>query len=381
MINTSHQPRILIVDDDPATGVILEGYLKPDNYEVHFVDNGQKALKAVKSLNQDLILLDIEMPGMSGFELCEALKNDEATRDIPVLFITAHSDSDFHKKAIESGGEGFVVKPVNEGLIRAYAKTFVRMKQIHDNATQRLSLDKEFMCMSIHDLNNLNLAISGNLELAMFERDQSEGANKYVENALSVLARATKMLSKLQDIMRLESSKSSLNYSQINLIDMINEAAELLVAEMELKNLRFVLEQTDFFEVYGDRNLLLRVLLNLIGNAVKFAWSDTEIGIKIRKNKEEEEDSSRWLEVIISNQCLPIPKKCHELIFEKFKQLQKRKSGKGLGLAFCKLTIESHGGRIWLESPLSGQKTGASVHFTLPSGAARAEENRGNRKS
>ena len=130
MTSTNNQPKILIVDDDPTNGVILEGYLQSDNYDIRFVENGQKVLKTVKELNPDLILLDIMMPGMSGFEVCETLKDAEKTQDIPVLFMTALSDGHSHKKAIESGAEGFIVKPFNEGLVRAYVKSFLRMKKI-----------------------------------------------------------------------------------------------------------------------------------------------------------------------------------------------------------------------------------------------------------
>jgi CheY-like chemotaxis protein len=92
MTNTDNQFKILIVDDDPVSGMILEGYLQPDNYHLYCVDNGEKALKWVRDIKPDLVILDIMMPGMSGFEVCNILKNDKATQNIPVLFTTALSD-------------------------------------------------------------------------------------------------------------------------------------------------------------------------------------------------------------------------------------------------------------------------------------------------
>ncbi len=415
MINEDNPHKILIVDDDPSNHVILKGYLQSNNCEIHSIDNGRKALKTVKKLNPDIILLDIMMPGMSGFEVCEILKNDEATRDIPIIFITALSDRDAHKKAIESGGEGFIVKPFDEGLIQAYVKTFVRMKKIHDNVKQRLASNKDFASMTIHDLNNLGFAISANLELAIQEHAQFANADKYMASALAAVRAGNVMLKKFQAIMRLESTTEGLNVTPLNMIDLSNKAAGLLEAEMQRKNLGFVLKESDSIKVHGDKDLLFRVLVNLMDNAIKFAHPDTEIGLEVAKkaarnasqreaggparhchacapfpgddrwavaggpaglgkeergeSSEEYEDDSRWMEVIISNQCDPIPVEYHESIFEKFKQgpnKQKRKTGTGLGLAFSRLAVELHGGMIWIESPLPGQETGVAFHFTVP---------------
>lgn len=200
MINTSEQVKILIVDDDIATGIILEGYLQSCNHYIHIVDNGKNALEWAEKIKPDLILLDIMMPGISGFEVCERLKNEKTTKRIPVLFITSLSDSDSHKKAIESGAEGFMVKPLNADLIVAYVKLFARMKKDHDNAEQRLDSIKKIVDSSVHDLVNVNSAVSAKLELALSNRDQLKISYKHVEEALYNLKKGDNMLYKLQNI-------------------------------------------------------------------------------------------------------------------------------------------------------------------------------------
>lgn len=200
MINTSEQVKILIVDDDIATGIILEGYLQSCNHYIHIVDNGKNALEWAEKIKPDLILLDIMMPGISGFEVCERLKNEKTTKRIPVLFITSLSDSDSHKKAIESGAEGFMVKPLNADLIVAYVKLFARMKKDHDNAEQRLDSIKKIVDSSVHDLVNVNSAVSAKLELALSDRDQLKISYKHVEEALYNLKKGDNMLYKLQNI-------------------------------------------------------------------------------------------------------------------------------------------------------------------------------------
>jgi two-component system sensor histidine kinase/response regulator len=370
MTNKDNQPKILVVDDDPASGIILDGYFQPDNYYIHHVDTGENALKWVKDIKPDLIILDIMMPGISGFEVCKTLKNDKATQDIPVLFTTALSDPDSHKRGIESGGEGFIVKPFNEGLIRAYVKIFLKMKKTFDNTRQKLAFNKDFTSMTIHDLNNLNTVISGNLEMAVMAFDESAIiAKNYVVKALYVLRSASEILKKAQDITSFKSTWNCMEFTLINLIGLIKKAFSLFETEIELKCLRFDLQESEPVKVYGESDSLLRVLINLIDNAVKFSWPGTKIDLAVGKKKEGAGDSVQLVEVAISNRCRPIPKEYNESIFERFKQVpdgQKKKRGRGLGLAFCKLVIELHGGTIWVESPLPGEECGVAVHCTLP---------------
>jgi signal transduction histidine kinase len=237
-------------------------------------------------------------------------------------------------------------------------KTFLRTKKAFDNARQELALNKDFTSMTIHDLNNLNMVISGNLEMAKMAFNKSITAEDYVGKALFAIETTNEMLKKAQDIICFESTVNNMDFTLINLIDLTKKALALFETKMESKNLRFDLsacdaqaglqEESDHIEIYGDSNSLLRVLVNLIDNAVKFSRPGAKIGIAVRKKKEEEAgDPVRCVEVTISDWCNPIPGKYHELIFERFKQVpgeQKKKRGKGLGLAFCKLVIESHGG-------------------------------------
>ena len=125
MFNSHNKAKILIVDDDINSGIILNEYLTTSNYNIYSLNNGKNVLKWVKENKPDLILLDIIMPEISGFEVCNILKKDKKTRNIPILFISSLFDSDSHKKAMEFGAKGFILKPFNEKLVKAYIKLFL----------------------------------------------------------------------------------------------------------------------------------------------------------------------------------------------------------------------------------------------------------------
>ena len=373
--------KILIVDDDPVSLIILDGYLHNPLYEIHTIDNPEKAFAAARELDPDLILLDIMMKNISGLELCRSLKKDESTGNIPILFITALSDRDAHRKAIECGGEGFIVKPLDEKLVRAYVRAFLKLRQANKDIRKKLTAANEFMGMSMHDINNMMGAVTANIELAMLENEQSLNVGTYLQRSLSLLKNTHDMVEKLQTMAFIESKARTSGFQPVSMGDLVAETAWVLGTEMEAKGLKLNLPEFDLPCVKGKKDLLLRVLVNLVENAVKFAWPGSGISIRTVDHDKpcelggEEADHAACIEFIISNHCDPIHPADQKRVFDKFGRGRNAKNGtrgRGLGLAFCKLVIESHGGRIWLESPLPHQETGVAIHFTLP--RSRTEE-------
>ncbi|KQC11648.1 MAG: hypothetical protein APR54_10675 [Candidatus Cloacimonas sp. SDB] len=124
---------ILLVDDEIANLRILESCLEDHGYRVSSAKNADEAIKAVSKMNYSLILLDIGMPGMDGFELCSQLKSDPETRDIPIIFITGHKDSQSVAKGLNLGASDYIGKPINEIELLARVKTHIRLKDFQDN--------------------------------------------------------------------------------------------------------------------------------------------------------------------------------------------------------------------------------------------------------
>ena len=384
MTNMNTASKILIVDDDPISLMILNGYLHGPSYQIRTIDKPEKAFAVASQFEPDVILLDIMMESISGLEVCRRLKDDVSTRNIPVLFITALSDRDAHRKAIECGGEGFIVKPLDERLVRAYVRVFLRLRQTNKDVEKKLAASNEFVGMSMHDLNNMMGALTGNIELAMVENEASSSRDTYLQRCLSILKSSHETIEKLQTLVLIESRIRAADFRAVSLGELINESTWLLSTEMEEKGLRLNLPSVDQHYVRGDRNLLLRVLINLMDNAVKFAWTGSVIDVGVLEQARPQAmgntsaGNRSLLQLTISNNCDPISFDDQRLIFDKFTRGQNAKNGtrgKGLGLAFCKLAVESFGGSIWLESPLPRQETGVAVHFTLPATKARMELN------
>jgi DNA-binding response OmpR family regulator len=374
--------KILIVDDDPISLMILDGYLQNPRYDIHTIDDPEKALAAARELDPDMILLDIMMKNISGLEVCRSLKKDESTRNIPVLFITALSDRDAHRKAIECGGEGFIVKPLEEKLVRAYVRAFLGLRQANKDIRKKLAAANELVGMSMHDLNNMMGAVTANIELAMLDNEQSLNVDTYLQRSLSILKSTHDMIEKLQTMAFIESRVRTSGFQTVSMGELMAETAWVLGTEMEAKGLKLNLPEIGLLSVRGEKDLLVRVLVNLMENAVKFAWPGSAIHIRaVDHNKPREPggeaaDQAACLEFIISNHCDPVHPADQKQVFDKFGRGRNAKNGtrgRGLGLAFCKLVIESHGGKIWIESPLPHQETGVAIHFTLPRAQTREE--------
>ena len=367
LVKTHKSASILVVDDNLTIRLYLKKYLKANGYSVFLAENGEKALQIAHERVPDLVLMDIVMPEMNGFKVCEELKGDLHTRDIPVLFITTLSDAGIHKKAIECGGQGFITKPFSEDLLNAYVKTFLEKKKALDEIEKMAEWQNSFMNTGIHDLNNLLFTITSNLELAVFEGNREKNPEKRIERALSVLQSVVEMVHKFQEMLKLGSSEYQLNTDVIDMRKLLERSLLIFEEEMRLKGLGFLFRGFRNCRVHGDENLLERVMMNLLGNAVKFARVGTDICFEAFEIKDDRSGED-VMEFFLHNECVSLPQDS-ENIFEMFQQGShqgEKQRGKGIGLYFCRSALEKLRGSIWAEFPLKGQSKGFGIHFILP---------------
>lgn len=357
---------IMVVDDTPANLRLLEDMLEEAGYRVLAFPRGDLALQAAAKSPPDLILLDILMPDMDGFEVCRHLKSDENTKDIPVLFISAVTDTENKVKAFSLGGVDFVTKPFQTEEVLARVKAHLELKGARDElrqAYEKLHLLEQqrdsLVQMIVHDMRSPLTALAGNLELAKMS-SLPDDASSAIKRALVAARLLTTMMSSMLDVSRMEEQRLPLRLSQADLGEVIKAA----ISEVEvLKGDREVSVALPKGKVIipCDPGVIRRVVQNLVNNALKF--TDRRTG-SVKVTVLNMEDRVR---VSVKDNGPGIPREYHGRVFDKFFQVEARQKGQkystGLGLTFCKLAVEAHGGSVGLESE---EGKGSTFWFELP---------------
>jgi signal transduction histidine kinase len=354
------------VDDVPANLELLSAILRERGYEPRPVPSGKLALLAAQVDPPDLILLDIRMPEMNGFEICERLKANVVLKDIPVIFVTALTNTEEKVKALSMGAVDYVTKPFQVEEICSRVETHLELyrskrelQRSYNKLCELEILRDNLVHMIVHDMRSPMMVILGNLELAEME-PLTKNLADCIDTA-SISARTIlEMISSLLDVSKMEAGQMTLELSVIDMRVLVNETFRM-VETLRGQRMLNLTSPMKMETIVGDARLIRRVLQNLIGNALKF--TDNEKGI-ITVGIEIAEDN---VHVSVEDNGAGILPEYREKVFGKFFQVEKRKKGRayssGLGLTFCKLVVEAHGGRIGLESDVG---KGCNFWFELP---------------
>jgi len=332
-------PSILIVDDTPANVLLLVRMLSERGYHTRSALSGKLALQAARVELPDLILLDVTMPEMNGYEVCAQLKADAALKDIPVIFISASNETIDKVKAFKAGGLDYVTKPFHIEEVYARVQTHLQLHRLG-------KLREDLTHMVVHDLRNPLTVICYFLDILESREVQnlSAGTQQLVTVARRSVADLLTMIGSLLDVSKMGAGAMKLQCEPCDLGALLHA---IVATHQPLPDRRTVLFTAPAapISLSVDVGLLRRVLQNLLSNALKHTPAGGEVRLSITPALDE-------VRIAVTDAGPGIAPEYHQRIFEKFGQVEDRANrvGTGLGLAFCKLAVEAHGGRIGIDS-------------------------------
>jgi len=375
--NRKADASVLVVDDTPENLRLLIDFLRNENYTVRLAPSGALALQAVEQEAPDLILLDINMPGMDGYEVCRRLKAQQRLQEIPVIFISAYNETMDKVKAFEVGGVDYVTKPFQFEEVQARVETHLKLRRAQsalresfENLRSLEELRDNLVHMVVHDMRSPLTALITNLD---FLKQDLAGhiASQSMEDIDAAVAggrRLNHMADELLDVSRLEARKMPIERVQCDLAEVVRAALENVKTRESGREV--VLEAPQPVPLPVDVKILGRVIENLVGNGMKHTPPGQPLIVSVSAS-----EKGGGARVAVRDHGPGIPAELREKIFDKFGTLRSRNEQKhhsaGLGLAYCKLAVEAHGGRIGVDS-VEGQ--GSTFWFTLPADAPGAAD-------
>ena len=361
---------ILVVDDTPDNLRFVAGILAEVGCrKVRLSPSGKHALAAIDKGIPDLVLLDVNMPEMDGYEVCRQLKDNEKTRDVAVIFLTGLDGDDAELKGFEFGAVDFITKPINTQKLLARSKTHLELavakkKLLGQNQEliQAAKLREEVERMMQHDLKSpLNIILGYGVELQdelALDEDTAESMESIVNAAYKMLD----MIDNFLDLYKIEQGVYQIKATEFNVIPSIRRICIGVNQKFHAKDLVFIFHLNgDVFGegatcmLWGEEVLIDSMLGNLIGNAVEAAPGGSTVTVSVT----ESEDTTK-LEI---HNMGTVPEAIREKFFEKFATSGK-KGGTGIGTYSASLIAKLHGGDIAMKT---SEDDGTSITISLPS--------------
>ena len=355
------RPTILIVDDEPENLTVLGELLQPA-YRVQAARSGEQALQIVKQQPPDLILLDVMMPGMDGYAVLSRLREDEHTRDMPVIFVTALSDEAHEQRGLDLGAVDYLVKPLRPAIVLARVRNQLALKQAadllreHGEALERTLREMQAFSHTVsHDLRAPLRVINGFAQI-LKETEAgkwSEEARDYLDR---IIASSVKMAQMMDDI--LSYSRGERAGMEIALLDLNALVAEVVQEQGEgFPNAKITVAPLP--SVKANPTMLRQVFGNLVGNALKFSAKSPAQKVEIGTC-----DGVAGTEIFVRDNGVCFDMAHANKLFAIFQRLPGHHeiAGSGVGLSIVKRLIERHGGRIRAEA---APGAGATFSFTL----------------
>lgn len=356
---------ILIVDDIPANLKVLGEILKSEGFRVRPVPSGKLALQVIEKEKPDLIILDIMMPEMDGYEVCRRIKANQEFSEIPIIFISALNETGDVVKALKAGGVDYVTKPFQSEEVLARVHTHIKLYQ-QSIELKKINLTKDkFFSIIAHDLKGPMGGFTGMTELLA---EQSKHMTmQEIQEYLGLLRDTSnnlfQLLENLLQWSRVQQGEIPFNPDIINLRSMINLNIRLNDELARHKGIKITTEIPDHLSVNADENMLQTILRNHISNALKFTPAGGQVTITAQPVND------NFIEIAVTDSGIGMSREMIDKLFRLDARIGRPgtngEPSTGLGLLLCKEFIEKHGGTIRVESETD---KGSRFIFTVPSG-------------
>ncbi|MEO1376306.1 MAG: hybrid sensor histidine kinase/response regulator [Cyanobacteria bacterium J06635_10] len=358
----STSDKILVVDDSPDNVFLIKTILEEEGYEVSTAENGSSALKQIEESRFDLILLDLMMPEMDGYEVTKHIRENTQISFIPILLITAH-DSPNVAHGLDLGADDFIRKPVTVDELLARVRSLLRLKHSIDERDEIARQREDFVSRLTHDLRT-PLVAEERMMILFLEGALGE-LSPSMQEALTIMARSNSnllaMVNTLLEVYRFEAGRKTLAFIPFDVCQLIEEVASNLSPLAQQKGLVIkvdIQQSANATKLMGDRLELHRLFTNLVGNAIKF----TENGsITMFLAAESSDYGAITIKVVDTGQGISPEQQAS--LFERFRPGSHKRSGSGLGLYLSRRIVEAHKGNIEVNSELG---KGSIFTVTLP---------------
>jgi two-component system sensor histidine kinase/response regulator len=359
----SNVSNILIVDDTPANLKILSEILSAEGYKVRPVPNGKLALQVAEREKPDLILLDIMMPDMNGYQVCQQLKEDQNLSDVPVIFISALNDTNDIVKALTTGGVDYITKPFQAEEVKARVKTHLKIHR-QEIELQELNITKDkFFSIISHDLRN---SLGGFMGLTEMMADESQQfsiieTKELMANMRDSARNVFDLLENLLEWSRMQRHMIPFNTQPLHLANVAAESTANLTEQARLKGVELALDIPATLKVNADVYMLGTIIRNFTSNALKFTPKGGEVRISAKQ------EANNTAVISVSDTGIGMSSKLIDNLFcinvNTSRPGTEGEASTGLGLILCKEFVAKHGGTINVKSE---ENNGSTFSFSIP---------------
>ena len=350
--------KILTVDDNPFNNEIIQEILS-DDYDLQMATTGEEALKIATDFRPDLILLDIMMPGMNGYEVCRRLRDSSNFIYTKIILVSAKKMTSERLEGYEAGADDYITKPFDSDEFRAKVHVYLRLKHIEEIDQIR----RDFTTTVTHEMrtpmNVVKCFISNTLE--GIHGIINPELRQHLEIASCNIDRLERIITNFFEISRIEAGKIDLQTTRFDIRDVVSEVVDELQLKASSRQIKLEAEaSTEKLLIDADREKLYIILTHLVENAIKFIHEGGNINIRVNSHNSK-------IGIDVEDNGPGIPHNDLDRIFDRFVQVEKQvgpgEHGTGLGLAVAKGLIKLHGGRIWVQNKPKG---GAVFSFEIP---------------